>query len=89
MKNLLSVLSQNEIKMFNDLGWGYLLDIFKEDEVMPLYRMAVEKAFAHLELDKPISENINALRALQKAILHLTEGKFRSNDEFENLIDYN
>jgi hypothetical protein len=72
-------MSAEEIKMFSDLGWVHLVD---KIEIMPLYQMAVEKAF----VDE--NTNVDAVMALQRAIKHFRAGKYRGNDEFNKLITY-
>lgn len=77
--------SPQEIRMFRDLGWGYL---FNEDtlsnQVKPwaLYSMAVEKAFIE-------KQEGGAVEALRKGTLAFIQCKpYRKTPEFEVLIAY-
>lgn len=77
--------SDQEIRMFKDLSWGYLFEgtfVDNPVEVWPMYRMAAEKAFI---------ENTQgpAVEALRKGIRAMTECKpYRRTPEFEELIKY-
>jgi len=82
MKTLMSELSPEELKMFLDLGKKHLLEVLNPNDVMSLYRLSVEKAFAG-DCDNP-----DAVAALQRATRHFRAGGFRGNEEFNKLISY-
>jgi hypothetical protein len=77
--------SDQEIRMFRDLGWGYLFQGSYEDNPIAtwaMYKIAVEKAFI---------ENTQgpAVEALRKGTRAITECKpYRRTPEFEELIKY-
>ena len=77
--------SDQEIRMFKDLGWTYLFEgTFIENtvEVWTMYRMAAEKAFIN-------DAKGQAVEALRKGIRAMTECKpYRRTPEFEELIHY-
>jgi len=82
MKTLTSELSAEELKMFQDLGKEQLLSILGPNDIMSLYRLAVERAFVG-ECPNPL-----AVSALQRAVRHFRAGGFRGNEEFNKLISY-
>lgn len=77
--------SDQEIRMFKDLGWGYLFEgsfVDNPIQVWGMYKMAVEKAFIN-KTEGP------AVEALRKGIKAMTECKpYRRSPEFEELIHY-
>jgi hypothetical protein len=77
--------SDQEIRMFRDLGWSYLFEGKYVDHpiaVWAMYKMAVEKAF----INNNQGPEVEALRKGMKAI---TECKpYRNTPEFEELIHY-
>ncbi len=72
-------MSPNEIKMFTDLGMKDL--IYAPISILGLYAIAVERAFVE-------NRTGPAVEALRRAMIHMRAGKFRGNEEFENLIVY-
>lgn len=86
MKNKINVFySDQEIKLFKDLGWGYLFEnTFVDNPIEPfvMYRMASESAFIN-------NSQGNAVEALRKGMKAMSESKpYRFTPEFEKLIDY-
>jgi len=82
MKTLVSELSPEELKMFQDLEKHQLLSVLGPNDVMSLYRLAMEKAFVG-ECKNPY-----AIAALQRAMKHFRAGGYRGNEEFNKLISY-
>lgn len=78
--------SEQEIKLFKDLGWTYLFTgSYVENPIEPwaMYQIAAEQAFIN-NLQGPIID------ALRKGIKAITECKpYRKTPEFEELIKYN
>jgi len=79
---LKSILSVPEQKMFSKLGYSHLFDYDESVgiQVIPLYRMAVEKCFVE-KLDGPEVE------ALRKSYSRITNGEYRGCIQHDRLIE--
>lgn len=77
--------SEQEIILFNDLGWSYLFEgTFIDNPIEPwaMYRMAVEGAF----INNAQGLAVEALRKGMKAMMDCKP--YRRTPEFEELISY-
>lgn len=74
-------MSEKEAKMFEILGFGYLLDKEIDIEALSLYRMATEQCF----LENTQGPAVESLRKSYKA--YLTCKVYRMTPEFDALIE--
>lgn len=83
MSTALDVYSENELKMFKDLGFSYLIhDDHVDVEPYVLYRLAVESCFSKNMEGKAVE----ALRRGFNAFIKMSP--YRKTKEFDELINY-